>query len=200
MLRSPPGTALLLSQGLTRSRWQLFMPVATLRQEFARRTAKLFWWRYYPTYMQAPFQLAACEAGGVPVACAIQAFAYEHYNRVPVNVFIVRKQQKKFGLLNHLEGVVHKNLPVLLVDDVVGAGRTLRVQGRRLHNDLGLPVMGAWCVIAGNPKYGQVPAIQITPTRPVPVDTLFGPDDITWRYEAYVAKYGKPPQFAGVTR
>lgn len=198
MLRSPAGTATLLSQGLTRSRWQLFMPVATLDQAFARRMAKLFWWRYWPVFMRTPFQIAACEAGGVPVACAIQAFAYEHYNRVPVNVFIVRKRQKAFGLLNWLEGVVRKDLPVLLLDDVVGAGRTLRRHAAQLHG-FGLPIGGAWCIIAGNPKYPPPLKLEFG-EKTLVVETLFIPDDITWRCESYLKKYGKHPKFEGVMR
>jgi hypothetical protein len=196
MFRSPPGPPLLTSFSGGRARWQLYMPVAILNQQFMRAIALLFWDKYLPEFRRRPFQLCGVESGGVPLVCALQAAAY--MSGVVVNAFEVKKAQKTYGLLNWLEGTVHKELPVVLVDDVTGAGLTLRTQAKRLHG-FGLDVTMAWAIIAGNP--GFPPPRKITlGTRDGVVDTLLEPHHIAWSHEQYVAKYGRPPQFTGVTQ
>ena len=199
MLRSLPGTATLLSQGLTRSRWQLFMPVATLDQAFMRPVATLFWQQYLAGFHAAPFQLAACEAGGVPVACALAGVARSRYNGAGQ---CVHRAQAPEGVraAELARRRCPPDLPVLLVDDVVGAGRTLRRHAAAVAWVWSSALMGAWCIIAGNPKYPPPLKLEFGEKPPIVVDTLLRPDDIAWRYEGYVAKYGKHPRFEGVMR
>lgn len=197
LLRSPPGPALFTAYAGGRSRWQLYMPVATLDQEFMQRVALLFWDKYLPLYRRRAFQLCGVESGGVPLVCTLQAAAYT--SGLTVDAFEIKKAQKTYGLKNWLEGVVHKDMPVLLIDDVTGAGLTLRTHAVRLRS-FGLEVQGAWAVIAGNPAFPPPRKIKIGETQTADVDTLLGPYDLAWSHEAYVQKYGKQPQFSGVTR
>lgn len=191
--RSPPGPALLTSFSGGRARWQMFLPVATLNQEFIHRIALLFWDRFYTEFKLRPFQLCGCESGGVPLVCALQAIAYA--NGLTVNAFEIKKARKTYGLLNWLEGVVIKDMPVLLIDDVVGAGLTLRTQAKRLH-ELGLEVAGAWCILAGNVAFNPPKPIKLG-DRTIAIRTFYAPDDFVMPHEKYVAKYGKQPSFQG---
>ena len=81
MFRSPPGPALLTSLSGGRARWQLYMPVAILDQQFMRAIALLFWDKYLPVFRRRPFQLCGVESGGVPLVCALQAAAYAQWRR-----------------------------------------------------------------------------------------------------------------------
>jgi hypothetical protein len=81
----------------------------------------LFWERYLPLFKQRPFQLCGIVSGGVPVVCALRDFAYQR--GLTVNTFESKQAQKTYGLANWLEGVVLKDLSVLLVDDIVGPVR-----------------------------------------------------------------------------
>lgn len=197
IFRSPPGPALLTAYNGGRARWQLYMPVAILDQEFMRRIALLFWDRFYTEFKSRPFQLCGCESGGVPLVCALQAAAYA--NGFMVNAFEIKKAQKTYGLKNWLEGVVLPDQPVLLIDDVVGAGLTLRTQGARLR-EFGLELSGAFAIVAGNPSFPPPRRIRLGVDRVGAVETLFVPGDLAWAHEQYVTKYRKQPQFQGVTR
>lgn len=195
IFRSRPGATLLTSYRGGRARWQLYMPVATFDQEFLRRIALLFWHRYLADYKRRPFQLCGCESGGVQLVCSLQAAAYAL--GLVVNAFEIKKEQKTYGLKNWLEGVVIKDMPVLLIDDVVGAGLTLRTQAKRLA-EFGLELAGAWCIIAGNPAFPPPRKIRL-PQRIFDVETFLNPNDVAWPHERYVAKYGKAPEFQGST-
>jgi adenine/guanine phosphoribosyltransferase-like PRPP-binding protein len=197
MFRSPPGPPLLTSYAGGRARWQLYMPVAVLDQQFMARIAMLFWDHYLPLFKERPFQLCGVVSGGVPLACALQAYALRA--GFAVNTFEIKKAAKTYGLLNWLEGIVDPALPVLLVDDVVGAGLSLRTAAKRLHS-FGLELFGAWAIVAGNPAFPPPRKIKLDDTREANVETLFEPHHLAWSHEQYVMKYRRPPQFHGVMR
>jgi orotate phosphoribosyltransferase len=191
VFRSPPGELLLISAEGGIASWQFYFPVAVLDPEFQRRMAALFWMRFAEPYKARPFQICACETGGVPVACALQATAYAARQAVPV--FAIKKRAKDYGIKNWIEGVVNPRLPVLLVDDVVGGRRTLTQAAERLRS-FGLEVQGAFAIAAV--KEGPLTFKLAGEERPITV--LLGPDAFARTYEQYFAKYGKLPQFEGV--
>jgi orotate phosphoribosyltransferase len=191
VFRSPPGELLLTSANGGACTWQFYFPVAVLDPEFARRMANLFWMRFAEPYKARPFQICACETGGVPVACALQAAAYAARQAVPV--FAIKKRAKDYGIKNWIEGVVNPRLPVLLVDDVVGGRRTLTQAAERLRS-FGLEVQGAFAIAAV--KEGPMTFKLAGEDRPITV--LLGSDAFARTYEQYFAKYGKLPQFEGV--
>jgi orotate phosphoribosyltransferase len=188
IFRSPPDRVLLTSAQAGVNSYQFYLPVATLNQEFARRIALLFWQLYAD---RPPFQICACESGGVPLASALQALAYQRGRAV--NAFMVKKAQKTYGIKNWLEGTVIDRLPVLLVDDVVGAKKTLTTQAGRLA-DFGLDVAEAFAVASCNLK---PPLALKRGERSIPISVLFCPHDFVKSHAGYLAKYGKPPQFHG---
>jgi orotate phosphoribosyltransferase len=157
--------------------------------EFQHRMAALFWLRLRSPKAR-PFQICACETGGVPVACALQAAAYAAQ---AVPVFAVKTRPKDYGLKNWIEGVVDPRLPVLLVDDVVGGQRTLTQAAERLRS-FGLEVQGAFAIAAV--KDGPLTFKLAGEDRPITV--LLGSDAFARTYEQYFAKYGKLPKFEGV--
>lgn len=192
VLRCPPGELLLTSANGGNCAWQFYFPVATLDPEFQRRMAHLFWMGFAEPYKAHPFQICACETGGVPVACALQAAAYAARQAVPV--FALKKQPKDYGLKNWIEGMVDPRRPVLLIDDVVGHGRTLRQAAERLRS-FELEVMGTFAIAAVKEV---LPASFKLAEREVPITTLLGPEVFAKSHEQYVAKYGRTPQFDGV--
>lgn len=183
ILRSPPGKRLLVSKSGVDA-WQFYLPIATLDQQFAAKIAEMFWARFTG---KMPFQVCACESGGVPLLGAIQAL-------YPVSGFVIKKKAKTYGIRNWLEGVVHDSLPVLLVDDVVGSGATLRNQANRLAG-FGLKLADtAFSVVAC--KKTAPPTISAG-EQTISVDSIFNAGDFARTYGEYVAKYGKTPHFGG---
>lgn len=192
ILRLPPGTPLLVNYDKGLGSYQFFAQIATLDQDFARRTSLLFWELYLQQFREQPFQLCGCETGGVPLVCALQSTAYKL--GFHVNIFSVKKLQKTYGLKNWCEGIILENVPVLLVDDVIGGLLTMRAQAKRLMS-FGLELCGAFAIAACKPD--RSPALEVEGKYLFDVFTFFRPEDFTPKYARYVAKYGKQPQFHG---
>jgi hypothetical protein len=188
IFRSPPNTPLLTGMNT----WQYYLPIATLNAEFNRRIGKLFWRHFADKFEQQPFQLCGCESGGVPLICALQAAGYRL--GLEVNASIIKKQAKTYGIGNWLEGIVAKDMPVLLVDDVVGGMRTMTTQAGRLAA-FGLKLYPeAFCVASCKLP---APLSMKVGEQTIGIKTIYEPRDFTTSYERYLAKYGKPPQFHG---
>jgi hypothetical protein len=184
VFRSPSGNALLTAKGGGLNSWQFYMPIAALDQQFAHRIAQMFWELFKDAL---PFQICACESGGVPLLSALQAL-------VSVNGLVIKKQDKAYGLKNRLEGVAYTDLPVMLIDDIIGGGETLTNQATKLV-ELGLTLYPEAFCIAAVKKKGPI-TIKVG-EQEIAVKTFYGPDDFARTYGGYVAKYGKEPQFQG---
>jgi len=191
IFRSPPGRALLTSRDGQRELWQFYFPIAAFDQRFAQLLGVLFWRRYAKQFRERPFQLCGCESGGVPVVCAIQQAALSY--GITVNVFEAKKQAKDYGIKNWLEGVVAKDVPVVLVDDVIGGQHTLIRNAQRLA-EFGLELVGAFAIASC--KLAPPLALALG-GRKIEVQALLGPQDFARTHERYVAKYRRPPQFKG---
>lgn len=72
--------------------------------------------------------------GADPIIAAVLYHA--HLEHVPLNGFIIRTAQKKHGMMNLVEGpVLSKQHPVVLVDDVVTTGGSLKNAIEMLEKD-----------------------------------------------------------------
>lgn len=191
VFRSPPGRALLTNRDGRREIWQFYFPIAIYDQTFAQIVGALFWQRYAKQFAERPFQLCGCESGGVPVVCAIQAAALAQ--GIALNVFEAKKAAKEYGLRNWLEGVVVEDMPVLLVDDVIGGGRTLASNAKRLA-EFGLELAGAFAIASCK----RTAPLEIEfGDHKLTAQALLGPDDFARTHEKYVARYKRQPQFQG---
>lgn len=166
------------------SPWQFYMPVGTQHAEFGERIGLLFWDRFGKDFAAQPFQICGCETGGTAVVMALQAVAYHH--RAAVNVFTIKKERKRYGIKNWLEGRVSQELPVMLVDDIVAWKRTLTEQGKRLAG-FGLKLMPkAFAVVSCQT---QTPGDLTINGQIIDVSVLFGRDDFAMSQPEYAAKY-----------
>jgi hypothetical protein len=192
IFRSPPGKMLLTRKDDGLNSWQFYLPIATLDAEFMARVGALFWDRYGESFIDRPFALCGCESGGVPVVCGLQAAARSR--RINVPVVELKKRAKEYGLHNWIEGIVDPTLPYMLVDDVIGAGTTLKNAAHRLSS-LGLRLAPeAFCIAAAQdnaPTTIKIGDQRINVWRP------FLASDFTRMWGEYRAKYGKDPQFEG---
>ncbi len=82
--------------------------------------------------------------GADPVATAI---AYTSYtNGKPLEAFVVRKEPKKHGTMQWIEGNVKKGQSVLIVEDVITTGSSM-IEAIRRARECGLKVIGALVLI-----------------------------------------------------
>jgi len=104
--------------------WQFYLRRGLFNLEFLSYVGYLFWDKFADEYHKTPFQIAGLETGATPVTFGIlmSAPAFECGD---VNCFTIRKEKKKYGLLNRFEGIVKPNLPVLVVDDLCNTKGTI---------------------------------------------------------------------------
>ena len=124
--RAKPGEKKLISSyDYTKyNAWQFYLRRGLFNLEFLSYVGYLFWDKFADEYHQTPFQVAGLETGATPVTLGIlmSAPAFECGD---VNCFSIRKDRKKYGLLNRFEGIVKPDLPVLVVDDLCNTKGTI---------------------------------------------------------------------------
>ena len=103
IFRTPDGESMLTSPNGGLHTWQFYTQTATLDQEFSLRMAKLFWDHFNDGYTANPFQICGCESGGVPMLGPLQRIAFA--GGLAINVFSIKKEPKKYGLKNWIEGL-----------------------------------------------------------------------------------------------
>lgn len=176
VFRSPPGELIITSPDYSVNAWQFYMPIACLNPEFAERVGRLFWQGYGAR--DEAFQLCGCESGGSLLVSVLQGTA-----PFAAPGFMVKKAAKTYGLKNWIEGVADPALPVLLIEDVVGSGKTINAQEKRL-TEFGFKIAGKWAIVACK---ANVPN----------VGTLFDAGDFARLMPEYTRKYGQEPEFYG---
>ncbi|OGJ58043.1 hypothetical protein A2635_01430 [Candidatus Peribacteria bacterium RIFCSPHIGHO2_01_FULL_51_9] len=97
-------------------------------------------------------QIAGVETAGIPLIATLVLIGHEKYKK-KASGFFLRKSRKKDGLMKMMEGEMHKNRPVILVDDLINSGKSLMRQVEALEeNDM--KVIGVWTLVRfRNPEY-----------------------------------------------
>lgn len=106
------------------SAWIFYMRRGLFNLEFLSYVGYLFWDIFADEYHKTPFQIAGLETGATPVTLGILMCA-PAFECGDVNCFAIRKEKKKYGLVNRFEGIVKPDLPVLVVDDVCNTKGTI---------------------------------------------------------------------------
>lgn len=193
IFRSPSGNSLLVTKTGGLNSWQFYLPIAVLNQEFGYRIARLFWDLFIDDYETQKFQLCGCETGGSLLLTVLQSVAYEA--GIAVNVFSIKKERKSYGIKNWCEGQILENLPVMMIDDVIASGQTLKTQAKRIAEmDLDL-FKQAFCIAACKP---QAPTELKIDNKAISLHVIFKPNDFAVNWGQYRAKYGRNPVFNGI--
>lgn len=83
--------------------------------------------------------------GADPIVGAVAVLS--HIQKIPLKTFIVRKDAKKHGMRQKIEGpALKKNSKVILVDDVATTGNSL-VEARQALKDLGIEASEAIVIV-----------------------------------------------------
>ncbi|MFZ1627062.1 MAG: PQQ-binding-like beta-propeller repeat protein [Candidatus Moraniibacteriota bacterium] len=103
--------------------WIFDFKSQSLRKDFIREYAAYFW-RSFDNQFPGTIQIGGMETGAIPLVTGVSVLAPENRR---VNVFYIRKSRKKSDLANLLEGELTDD-PIVLVDDILNQGRTMRKQ------------------------------------------------------------------------
>ena len=114
--RAPIGSKELPSkEGNTYYSWQFYLRSALLNPTCLQLVCEDFWGKNTDFYLEYPFQLAGVEAASVPI---ITALIIDGARRgFDVNAFTIRKERKKYGRRNLIEGKPTEE-PVMFIDDL----------------------------------------------------------------------------------
>ena len=128
--------------------------------------AELFWVRYAD---QLPFQVGGMEMAAVPLVAAILMTAAR--NGYHVNGFIIRKERKRYGRMNTIEGDL-SDAPILIVDDIFNSGASLE-QSRVVLEDIDRTIWKVWSVI----DYGSRMGGEWQQRQGLAVESVYALDD-----------------------
>lgn len=130
-------------QGTTYA-WMFYLRRGLFNQEFLSATSQLFFYKIKKEIGHFNFQIAGLETGSTPLLVGIPLIG--RVFNLDINAFSVRKEPKKYGLQNWIEGIPNDN-PVLLVDDLCNSSASMR-QCYDICMRQGIPVLDhAFCIV-----------------------------------------------------
>lgn len=179
--RTPPGFVI---PGIPRPKfyvWQYYLRRMIFNQEALMTVTREILKRIYqdlPTH-----QLAGMETAGPPIISALMTST-----ALPVNGFSIRKDQKKYGLGNWIEGLYDKNKPVILVDDLSNSKSTLK-RAKEICEAHGMTVDYAVTIVDKADK-------DIDEQSGLKVVHLFNMGEFAGNWEDYYKKYPSENEMA----
>ena len=110
-------------------KWIMDFKSQALSRDFLREYARCFWNAVQEEF-PGPIQIGGMESGAIPLITGVSVFASDDRT---VHAFYIRKSRKKSDLANLIEGDLTDD-PIILVDDILNAGRTMRKSVRILED------------------------------------------------------------------
>ena len=170
--------------------WQFYLRRATCDSICSHIIAKLFWEEFEN---QDVFQIGACEAAGVQIACSIQSYARFVLKR-DVPIFTIKKEPKSYGLRNLTEGIIHNELPIVLVDDLAGSQETL-LKSYNVLTQSGFRMYNKYFTVVDKSGTDVIPhRVYLDDLQLV---SLFNCDDFDLSVNDYVDSTNKQPKWTG---
>lgn len=106
-----------------------------LSKVFLEEYSKAFW-ESFTGESYKDIQVGGMESGAIPLVSGVSMRSPSSIN---ASFFYIRKSRKKSDLANLIEGDLQKNCPIILVDDILNRGKTMKKQ-IKIIEDLGLTV------------------------------------------------------------
>lgn len=126
------------------------------------------------TFKSLPqYQVCGLEVAAIPLVTGITQYRFSH-GVADANGFFIRKSRKKDGLLRMVEGTIQKNVPIILVDDIMNQGKTFMRQIEVLEG-LGYKIHAVWTIL----RYRDVSFYEHLAKRNITVHSLLTLNDLT---------------------
>ena len=104
--------------------WQFYLRRGLFDPIFLSALSQMFIYKVEREIGHFNFQLSGLETGATPMLAAIP-LVLKGFD-INLNSFVVRKEQKTYGLMNWIEGRPEKNKPVMIIDDVCGSSMSMK--------------------------------------------------------------------------
>lgn len=140
----------------------------------------------------APFQFAGLETAANPLMIGLARAALDR--NIVINTFSVRKERKASGLFHLIDGAPN-DLPVALVDDTVGSGRSVARCADTIVHELKIRVISKVFAIV---RISDTPLL--THVGEIEVCSLFKASDFNLSFDPAKAWFPRDCQRRGVNR
>lgn len=147
--------------------------------------ATLFW-KTFPE--KTPLQIGGLESGAIPLLSNLVAYAHYREDREDVSGFFIRKSRKKDGLMRALEGTLHKDRRIILVDDLLNSGRSF-IQQVEVLESLGHRIDALWVLV----RFRDEAYYQYFNEKGIPIHSLFTLDDFADTLDIHNLEQKEPP-------
>jgi orotate phosphoribosyltransferase len=117
--------------------WMFYLRNGLFNADFLQYASEMMLYRLYEEIGSFKFQICGAETAGTPLAASLPLIA--KMNNVQLGSFVVRKEQKKYGLMNWHEGMVFKDIPYVLIDDLCNSSMSLKHADDICRNKLMIP-------------------------------------------------------------
>lgn len=131
--------------------WMFYLRNGLFNADFLYFASEMMLYRIHKELGNMNFQVCGAETAGTPLAAAIPLVARQH--KITLSGFVVRKEQKKYGLMNWHEGMAFMDIPYVLVDDLCNSSASLR-HANRVCQGLGLTPTKLACVLVNKVNKG----------------------------------------------
>lgn len=117
--------------------WMFYLRNGLFNADFLQYVSEMMLYRLHNEIGSFKFQICGAETAGTPLAAAMPLVAKHH--GVNLGSFVVRKDQKQYGLMNWHEGMAFEDIPYVLVDDLCNSSMSLKHADDICRNQLHLP-------------------------------------------------------------
>lgn len=162
----------------TKYTWQFYLRRSMFDPQFMKYAVELLIEKLGPL---ENVQFGACEDAGVPLAQALSL-------KTNIPMFTIKKDRKKYGLLNFTEGIIYDK-PVILVDDLAGSQKTFR-DAKVLLQAFGLHCDSRYVALVNKTQ-----GTHQTYLEGMRLVHLFTCEDFHMSYQVFTHKYGIEPSF-----
>lgn len=102
--------------------WMFYLRRGLFNHEFLKAISQMFIYKFERLYPHFDFQISGLETAATPLLAGIPLIG-QTFN-LDINSFVVRKEQKAYGLQNWIEGLPNAQ-PVVMLDDLCNSSRSM---------------------------------------------------------------------------
>lgn len=104
--------------------WMFYLRNGLFNPQFLLYVSEMMLYKLHEELGNYDFQICGAETAGTPLAASLPLVA--HLHQIEMTGFVVRKEQKTYGLQNWHEGIAYEDIPYVLVDDLCNSSSSLK--------------------------------------------------------------------------
>ena len=120
-------------------RWQFYLRRGCFDPTFNSVLAQMFIYKVEREIGHFDFQISGLETAATPMLSAIPLVAKGY--GIDLNSFVVKKEQKQYGIRNWVEGCPDSDLPVMIIDDLISSSNSMATANEILQEKMDLKTM-----------------------------------------------------------